>query len=142
MDRNYFENVHRKETVKTLSIRGTNTTMVFCLFALKEARWSCINFPSIEIISKNNIKMTLIIHPSKLHQKITSIWHGNSSVLMCQRNFNIDLTYWVCWYNIGTLSLVLTQNHRCFNVKCRRWFNVDKLTLFRRWNTVIFSTLI
>ena len=31
------------------------------------------------------------------------------------------------------------QNQRCFNVKFRRWFNVDKLTLFRRWNTVIFN---
>ena len=35
-----------------------------------------------------------------------------------------------------------TQNQRCFNVKFRRWFNVDKLTLFRRWNTVIFLMLI
>ena len=34
------------------------------------------------------------------------------------------------------------QNQRCFRVKFRRWFNVDKLTLFRRSNTVIFSTLI
>ena len=28
-----------------------------------------------------------------------------------------------------------TQNQRFFNVKFRRWFNVDKLTLFRRWKT-------
>ena len=40
------------------------------------------------------------------------------------------------------LFLESTQNQRCFNVKFRRWFNVDKLTLFRRWNTVIFSTMI
>ena len=38
--------------------------------------------------------------------------------------------------------LVSTQNQRCFNVKFRRWFNVDKMTLFRRWNTVTSSTLI
>ena len=35
-----------------------------------------------------------------------------------------------------------TQNQRCFNIKFRRWFNVDKLTFFRRWNTVIFLMLI
>ena len=40
------------------------------------------------------------------------------------------------------MFLESTQNQRCFNVKFRRWFNVDKLMLFRRWNTVIFSTLI
>ena len=28
-----------------------------------------------------------------------------------------------------------THNQRCFNVKFRHWFYVDKLTLFRRWNT-------
>ena len=29
--------------------------------------------------------------------------------------------------------LVSTQNQCCFNVKFRRRFNVDKLTLFQRW---------
>ena len=29
--------------------------------------------------------------------------------------------------------LVSPQNQRCYNVKFWRWFNVDKLTLFRRW---------
>ena len=29
-----------------------------------------------------------------------------------------------------------------FNVKFRLWLKVDKLTLFRRWNMIIFSTLI
>ena len=33
-----------------------------------------------------------------------------------------------------------TQNQCCFNVKFGRWFNVDKVMLFRCWNTVIFST--
>ena len=50
-------------------------------------------------------------------------------------------------YNIRTkLFLWSTQNQCCFIVKFRRWFNVDKLTLSRRWNTVTntvtFSTLI
>ena len=35
-----------------------------------------------------------------------------------------------------------TQNQCCFNVKFQRWFNVDKLPLFRHWNTVISSTFI
>ena len=35
-----------------------------------------------------------------------------------------------------------TQNQRCFNVKFRRWYNVDKLTLLKRWNAVILSTVI
>ena len=40
------------------------------------------------------------------------------------------------------LFLESTQNQHCFNVKFWRWFNVDKLTFFWRWNMVIFSTLI
>ena len=35
-----------------------------------------------------------------------------------------------------------TQNQRCFNLKFQRWFNFDKLTLFRCWNTAIFLMLI
>ena len=33
-----------------------------------------------------------------------------------------------------------TQNQRYFNDKFRRWFNVDKTTLFGCWNIVIYST--
>ena len=33
-----------------------------------------------------------------------------------------------------------TQNQRYFNDKFRRWFNVDKTTLFECWNIVIYST--
>ena len=40
------------------------------------------------------------------------------------------------------MFLQSTQNQRCFNVKFRGWLNVDKLTLIRRWNAVVFSTLI
>ena len=40
------------------------------------------------------------------------------------------------------LLLESTQNQRCFNLKFWHWFDVDKFTLFRRWNTVTFSTLI
>ena len=37
------------------------------------------------------------------------------------------------------LVLAATQNHRRFNVKFWFCFNVDKITLFRRWNTVLFN---
>ena len=33
----------------------------------------------------------------------------------------------------------VNHNQRCFNVKLRRWFNVNKLTLFWRWNILIES---
>ena len=108
----------------------------------KEVRWSCIDFPSIKIISKMYIKMTSIFCPLKLHQKSTSKWRGNSSILTCQRNFNVDSICWVCWYNRIKFVLVSTQNHRCFNVKSWSSFNVDKMTLYCRENTVITSTLI
>ena len=59
------------------------------------------------------IKMTLIIRPSKSEQNIRT-----------------------------KMFLRSTQNQRYFNFKFRHWFNVDKLMLFRRWNTVIFSALV
>ena len=102
----------------------------------KEACWSCVDFTSNEIISKMYIKVTSIIRPSKLHQKITSKWRGNSSILTCRHDFEIDSTCWVCWHNRTKLGLVSTQNHRCFNSKFWRCFNIDKMTMFRRWNTV------
>ena len=84
---------------------------------LKEARWSWIDFSSIEIISEKCIKMTSIISLSKLYQHSTSKWRRNWSILTCQLNFDIDLTCWVCGYNIRTkLVLVSTQNYCCFNV--------------------------
>ena len=44
--------------------------------------------------------------------------------------------------NIETkMVLWSTQNQCCFNVEFRRWFNFDKETLFRRWNTVTSSML-
>ena len=87
----------------------------------KKARWSCVYFTSIEIISKMYIKMTPII------QKSTSEWRENSSILTWRRNFNIDLTCWVCWYNRTKLVLMSTQNHRCFNVNTA-WKKKFRLT--------------
>ena len=52
------------------------------------------------------------------------------------------LIFQTSWYINKLAFLESAQNQRCFNVKFRRWFNVDKLMLFRRWNTVTFSTLI
>ena len=34
---------------------------------------------------------------SKLHQNSMSKWRGNSSMLTCRRNSDIDSTCWVCW---------------------------------------------
>ena len=127
--------------------------MIFWLLKkTKEARWSCVDYPCVKIISKIYIKMMSIVCPSKLPQNSMSKWHGSSSILTCQRNFDIDSTGWVCWYNRTKLVLVSTQNHCCFNVKFHvdltliNWrcvefwccFNVDKLTLYRRWNTVSY----
>ena len=84
---------------------------------------------------KKHVEVTSIIHALKLYYR-------NSSVLTCRRNFDIDSTCWVCWYNRTKFVLVSTQNHCCFNVKFWCSFNVDKMTLFRRWNTVISWTLI
>ena len=145
--------LHQKETAKRLSffkywklinIGHYNDNDDFLSFekTSKEARWSCFDLPSIKIVSKMCIKMMSIICPSKLHQKGTSKWRGNSLILMCRRNFGIHSTCWVCWYNWAKLILVSTQNHRCFNFKFWCYFNVDKMTLFRRRNTVISSTFI
>ena len=38
------------------------------------------------------------------------------------------------------MLLESTQNQRYFNDKFRRWFNVDKTTLFGCWIIVIYST--
>ena len=57
--------------------------------------------------------------------------------------FNVNLNiliFQVLWYK-NKIVLESTQNQRFLNVKFRRWFNVDKLTLFRGWNTCTFSTL-
>ena len=132
MERNYFEKVHRNEITskrddkETLVLKISKTYQQvalkrpwFIVFKkkTKEARCSCVDYPCIKIISKVYIKMTSFIRPSKLHQNSMSKWCGNSSILTCRQNFNIDSTCWVCWYNRGKLVLVSTQNHRCFNVK-------------------------
>ena len=75
------------------------------------------------------IKVTSIIHSSKLHQKSTSKRRGSLSILTCRRNFDIDLTCSVCWYNRIKLSSVSSQNHRSFNVKFLRCFNVDNTVI-------------
>ena len=154
------------------------------IFFFQKARWSCVDFPSVENISKKYIRMTSIIRASKLQQQGTSKWCGNSSISTCSRWFDLltllvrtklilvstqnhhcfNIKFWRCFsvdkmvmfrrsnadlfnVNIKIITswasshfLESTQNQRCFNVKFRRWFNVDML--FRRWNTVIFSTLI
>ena len=79
--------LHWKETVERLSFltyqklvnKGHLNNHDFCLFlpfqtTSKEARWSCVDFPFIETISKMYIKITPIIRPSKLHQNLTSKW--------------------------------------------------------------------
>ena len=101
----------------------------------KQARWSCVDFPSIRIISKMYIKVTLIIRPSKLHQKSTSEWRGKWSILTFRHNSYIDSTCWFYWYKRTKLGLVSTQNQRCFNAEFWSCFNVDKMTY------VIVSTL-
>ena len=138
--------LHRKETVKRLSFlnyrklinKGHLNNHDFSSFknTSKEARWSCVVFTSTKMLSKMYIKMMSLIRPSKLHQKITS------KRLKIRWYWRANLTCWVCWYNRTKIILVSNQNHNCFKVKFWRWFTADKLTLFRRWNTVIFSTLI
>ena len=57
--------------------------------------------------------------------------------------FNVILNILIfkaLWYK-NKIVLESTQNQRFLIVKFRRWFNVDKLTLFRIWNTCTFSTL-
>ena len=154
MERNYSQKGHRNEITWK---RDGKTALIFKIsktyhqVALKraqyfvfkkktkEARWSCVDYPWVKIIWKIYIKMTPIIRPSKLHQNSMSKWRENSSILTFRRNFDIDSTCWVCRYNRTKLVLVSTQNHCCFNVKFWCCFDVEKMTLFRRWNTVIFN---
>ena len=59
--------------------------------------------------------------------------------------FNVDikiLIFQTSWHMNKIDFLESAQNQRCSSVKLRRWFNVNKLTFFRRSNTVIFLTLI
>ena len=72
-------------------------------------------------------------------------WTDFVSALKYGYFFNVNIKILILkasWYKNKIVFLELIQNQRCFNVKMRRWFNVDKLELFRRWNMVIFSTLI
>ena len=144
--------LHRKETAKRLSFLK--------YWKLNNKRhWIDHDFCLLKIHQKKHVEVASILHPSHLYRKCTlkwrrlfthpnyikkstSIWRGNSSILTCRRNFDIDSTCWVCWYNRMIFGLVSTQNQCCFNVEFSGCFNVDKMTLFRRWNTVISSILI
>ena len=100
----------------------------------KKTRWSCVDFPSVEIISKKYIRMTSIIRPSKLQQQSTSKWHGNSLMLFNSLIF-VDIRWYTCrrWFDLLSLLvrtklvLVSAQNHLCFNIKFWRCFSVDKM---------------
>ena len=127
--------LHRKETAKRFSY------LKYVFKKTKEARRSCVDYWCIKITSKIYIKITSIFHPQELHLNSMSKSGGNSSILMYRQNFDINSTCWVYWYNRTKLVLVSTQNHRCFNVKFWCCVNVDKMTLFRRWNTAICLTL-
>ena len=126
----------------------------------KETRWSWVDFPSIEIIWKLYIKMASIICHLKFAQLglVSTQNHRCFNHKFCSCFIVDKLTFFRRWntvisskliqtlqflkhYNIRTKIFSLsTQNQRYFNVKLRRWLNVDKLTLFRSWNTVIIST--
>ena len=127
-----------------MSIRDTKANHKFMSFKnlSKEARWSCIDFTSNEIISKMYIEVTSIIRPSKLHQKITSKKRGNSSILTCRHNFETDSTCWVCWHNRTKLGLVSTQNHRCFNSKFWRSLKVSEVSQSSFWGMYYMQNLI
>ena len=71
------------------------------------------------------IKMTFIIRPSKLHQNIKTPKFVDIGVSTKFRHNKIKQ------YRTK-LVLVSIQNHRCFNVKFLSYFDVDKMTLFRR----------
>ena len=67
--------------------------------------------------------------------------------LINRRCFNVVMRFsFQRWYKDFNFSnfmieeqncvLESTQNKRCFNVNFQRWFNIDKLTLFRHWINV------
>ena len=129
----YFREIFIKYQLKTTVIedrlRGTKMTMIFFFF--QNARWNCVDFPSVEIILKKYIRMTSIIRPWKLQQQSTSKWCGNLSILTCRRWFDL-LSLLVR----TKLVLVSTQNHHCFNIK---FWRVDEMMKFRRSNADLFN---